>query len=379
MKRLLAALLLTVVPASSVAQHTPGSNAGPGAPRDPERRLVPAWGYHAYTNEDFAWKPRDHGRCTGDDGAGRVFCGVKSGAVLALSALNGGLVWSYRTKASVRTAPEVTREGVFVGSSDGCVYRLDGATGRPLWKKPFCADAAVWGGPVVEGGLVYFTVTINKLYAVSAEDGSFRWEYHRDRPQFMSAEGVASPTVAGDRVLVGFSDGYLVSVDRTTGAVAWQVDLSQGKAQTDVDTTPLVEGDRVYAASFGEGPSAVRLADGGTIWHGKWFGATRPAVADDLLVFGTSDGEVVGARKSDGRTVFVTKLSHSAAWQPVVLDGMAVVGGDWGLVSLSLPSGAPMELLQIPFGTATTPAAIGNRLFLVGGGGSVDAVDVKPR
>ncbi|MBM4397789.1 MAG: PQQ-binding-like beta-propeller repeat protein, partial [Deltaproteobacteria bacterium] len=86
--------------------------------------------------------------------------------------------------------------------------------------------------------------------------------------------------------------------------------------QTDVDTTPVIDGDVIYAAAFGEGPAAVRVADGGVAWRGRWFGSTRPEVAGDLLVFGTSDGEVVAVRKSDGGAEWLARLDGGAAYPP---------------------------------------------------------------
>lgn len=351
-------------------------------------RLVPAWGYRAYTNEEFAWAPSDHGRCSVDSRRRIVYCGVKNGDLLALSTENGKLIWQFSTKGSVRTEPAVTPAAVFIGSSDGCVYKLDPDNGHPLWDKPFCTDAAVWGGPVVRNDVVYFTSTVNKLYAISAGDGVFRWSYSHDLPAFMSAEGVASPSIEGNKVVTGFSDGFLVALDVSTQSynVAWKTDISGGKKQTDVDTTPVIQDGVVYASSFGEGPSAVRLEDGRVLWRSKWFGASRPVMQNDMLVFGTADGEVVGARLSDGKTIFVTKLApnsptwqRTAAWYPVIIKDVIVVASDWGLYALSAHNGAPIELLSMPFGCASLPAIKGHRIFVVGNGGTVDAIDIKPR
>ena len=379
MRRAAVVLLTLMASVTAAAQVTSGGRTAPFVAGGPDARLHPVWGHLAYSLEEFNWKARDFGLCTPDSGLGLVFCGVRSGDVLALSIVTGQKIWSFHTKGSVRTAPAVTPTGLFVGSSDGCMYRLDARNGKPLWKEPYCTDAAVWGGPTVVDGRVYFAVTINKLYAVSAEDGSFLWEYHHDRPQFMSAEGVASPLVAGDRVYVGFSDGTLAALDRVSGEPAWSVDLAGGKPQTDVDTTPVLDGDVLYAAAFGEGPVALHLSDGSQIWRGRWFGCTRPVLTGDAAVFGTSDGEVVSVRKSDGAPIFVTLLKQSSAFAPVLVADVVVAAGDQGLYAIDAASGFPKELLTVNHGVATAPAVLGRRIFFVSGGGMVDAVDVKPR
>ncbi len=403
MDRLLYVILFSLIAFPAVAQRASSvSETGGTAGMGPGMRLHPAWGTRIYANEAFAYHPRDFGQCraAGGPDAGRleaggergsiVVCGVKTGEVVALSAATGRRLWTYRTRGAVRARPFVEGGQVFVGSSDGCLYRLDAGTGRPSWAKPFCTDAAIYGDPVKAGvagdqegaaPLVLFPVTINKVYAVGAEDGTFRWEYHRDRPQFMSSEGVSSPTVAGDRVYVGFSDGRLVALALQGGSVVWDVPIGgANRNATDVDATPVVDEDRVYSASFARGPVAVAAGDGRLAWQGSWFGATRPAVAGAWLVFGTADGEVVGVRKADGRAVFRTRLQGpGAAYAPVVVRGWVVVGYDRGLVLLDGAGGAPVERLGMPMGTFSAPEVQGNRLFFVGAGGTVNAVDVVPR
>lgn len=400
MVRLSMVILVVLAASPAAARRASGvSEAGSTAGLGPAMRLHPAWGTRVYVNEAFAYHPRDFGQCRaaggpdaggpgGDGGGGSVVvCGVRTGEVVALSAATGRRLWAYRTRGEVRARPLVDGGQVIVGSSDGCLYRLDAGTGRPSWARPFCTDAAIDGDPVLgevagDGApLVLFSVTINKVYAVGAEDGAFRWEYHRDRPQFMSSEGVSSPTVAGDRVVVGFSDGSLVALALQGGGVVWNVPLGEANRRaTDVDATPVVDEDRVYSASFARGPVAVAAGDGRVAWQGSWFGATRPAVMGAWLVFGTADGEVVGVNKADGSPVFRTRLGGpGAAGAPVVVRGWVVAGHDRGLVLLDPSDGAPVERLAMPMGTFSAPEVQGNRLFFVGSGGTVNAVDVLPR
>lgn len=391
MARLSVAILLTLIVWSAEARRAPrGVASGTTAGMGPAMRLHPVWGTAIYVNEAFAYHPRDFGQCraSGEGQGSIVVCGVKTGDVVALSAGNGQVLWSFRTKGAVRTRPWFQDGQVWVGSADGCLYRLGARTGRPLWSRPFCTDAAIDGDPVlVKGGLkgggdlVLFSVTINKVYAVGAEDAAFRWEYHRDRPHLMSAEGVSSPTVAGERVYVGFSDGTLVALTLGDGQVVWAIKIGEAnRLSTDVDATPVVDEDRLYSGSFSRGPIAIAATDGRVLWQGSWFGATRPAVKGSWLVFGTAGGEVVGVRKEDGVLVFRTRLEGpGAAYAPVVVRGWIVLGHDRGLVLLDGADGAPVERLAVPLGTFSAPASQGNRLFFVGSGGTINAVDVLPR
>lgn len=316
-----------------------------------------------------------------DAGKGMVLCGTRSGELFALSARTGAIQWQHKTRGAIRSRPALSEGSVFVGSSDGCLYRLDARTGRPVWKAPFCTDAAIYGDVVVSDGMVYFTVNIDKIYAISSEDGRFVWEYHRDRPSGMSIEGVASPTLEGDRIYTGFSDGSLVALEARTGKVLWTVALAAAgqHAQVDVDTTPVIEGNTLYAAAFPAGPVALRATDGAVLWRGTWTGSTPPVVQDERLLFSTADGDVVGVRRSDGLPLFTTRLTKTAPSTPLVVGDLLLVAGDRGIWALGLGDGAPLSLLAVPMGVREVTAAWERRMFFVGGGGLIHAADIHVR
>ncbi len=370
-------LLALLIPLPILAQTPPAPPAPPAGPQGIEASFAPVWGFLAYDNDSFALTPSDFGQCLAPAGSALVYCGVKNGLVLALQSEDGRVAWEFQTRGAVRGKPAMIGSGLFVASSDGCLYRLDPATGKATWDKPFCADAGFYGDVAAWQGLVFAASTIDKIYAIDTATGVFKWETHRDRPRLMSAEGVASPTVVGDRVLAGFSDGTLAALDAATGKVLWESDLAQDvRGAADADATPVVADGVVYASAFGEGPAAVRLSDGERLWRAREFGPSRPLVIGDLLITGTADGAVVALRRADGSMKWRTRLATTAAGTPVAVGNAIVVGGDRGLWLLRATDGAPMVRLSLVYGARGTPEVAGRRLFFVGGGGTVNAVDV---
>lgn len=338
----------------------------------------PAWSVRVYVNNAFAYKPREFGQCgVAEDGA-IVVCGARTGEVLAIAQESGRVLWSFRTRGEVRARPWVGADGVFVGSADGCVYRLEAVRGRPLWEKPFCTDGPVEGGIEVEGGVVFFSLGLNKVYAVGAERGEFLWEYHRDRPEMMSIEGVSGPSVSEGKVYVGFSDGTLSALEAQSGAVVWSIGLAdKGATARDIDATPIVDGGLVFTAAFARGPAVVDGQSGAVRWRGRWMGATRPVLKGDLVVFGTADGEVVGVRRDDGGVVFRSLVSMDGAVYGLTTVGDWIVAGfEGGLMVLDASDGFPLERLLVPLGVYGDLGTCGSRLFFVGSGGTITAVDV---
>jgi polyvinyl alcohol dehydrogenase (cytochrome) len=97
---------------------------------------------------------------------GRLFTASESGDVYALDAKTGCLHWTYRARASVRTAMTVapygatgsaTRFAVYFGDGRANAYAVDADTGRELWVRRLDdhPNASITGAPTVHGNRVY--------------------------------------------------------------------------------------------------------------------------------------------------------------------------------------------------------------------------------
>ena len=192
---------------------------------------------------------------------------------MALKKDSGKKHYERGTGGSIAGRPGLGQFGVYVGSSDGCLYYLNAKDGIPIWASPYCTDVPIRGEVLVQGDHVIFAVATNKIYSISASEGTFNWEYHRERPSAMSAEGVASPVVAGNKVIAGFSDGYVVAVGLTSGDEIWATDLGQDvSGAVDISASPVVAGEFVYTSAFASGPSCLKLDDRTLVWTISYFG-----------------------------------------------------------------------------------------------------------
>jgi hypothetical protein len=147
----------------------------------------------------------------------------------------------------VRFAPAASKDTVYFGSDDGCVYAVDAAAGALRWR--FRAAPAprlvlgnrrlisVWpvrGGPVLDGGRLYFAAGVWPMegvfvYCLDAETGSLIWRndeagsLYGKQPH--EGEGIAGLcpqgylSIAGDELIVPSSAAYPASFDLATGAL----------------------------------------------------------------------------------------------------------------------------------------------------------------
>jgi outer membrane protein assembly factor BamB len=98
-----------------------------------------------------------------------VYVGSNDGNVYALNGATGTQLWSFTTGGTVGSSPAVANGVVYVGSSDGNVYALNAATGTRLWS--FATGGSVGSSPAVANGVVYVGSSDGNLYAFDLTGG----------------------------------------------------------------------------------------------------------------------------------------------------------------------------------------------------------------
>src|SRR6266516_6410392 len=102
--------------------------------------------------------------------------------------------------ASASTAS--TSLGVYVGSGDGALYKLDAKNGALRWR--FKTQGRTISAPAAGvDGVVYVGSSDGNVYALSTRSGALLWRFQTGGPV------LASPVVSGDVAYVGSSDSHL--------------------------------------------------------------------------------------------------------------------------------------------------------------------------
>lgn len=159
---------------------------------------------------------------------------------------------------------------VLVGTSQGQVVALDQVNGQEVWRADVSSE--VVASPVTNGDIVAVQTVDGQLAALDAETGESRWRYDVQVP-ILTLRGTAAPVIVGDVVLAGFSSGKIAALGAERGELRWEqrIMLPQGRTEleriVDVDTTPLVTGSLIFAASYQGRLKRVRLADGDLEWE----------------------------------------------------------------------------------------------------------------
>src|ERR1700728_1970426 len=167
----------------------------------------------------------------------------------------------------------------------------------------------------------------------------------------------SSPTITGDVVLIGSSDGNLYALDANTGREKWKF-----PADSAIASSAAVADGRVFFSSYKGSFYAVNFADGKLLWKAQ-FGPVVPtayerepqehtptfngdfllssaAVLNDTVVVGGGDGLVYAfdAKSGSPRWKFVTDGRVRSS--PAISNGVVYVGSfDGSLYAIDFNSG----------------------------------------
>lgn len=69
------------------------------------------------------------------------------------------------------SSPAVTKQLIYVGSSDGRLYALERASGEIAWRYLVGEQVRVWTSPAVVDDVIYFGAHDGHIYALESSDG----------------------------------------------------------------------------------------------------------------------------------------------------------------------------------------------------------------
>jgi len=287
-----------------------------------------------------------------------VFVGTSNGTVVRLNLTDGALLWETRLLAStsfsgITSSPKVAYDRVFVGTFNetggpGEAVALWEGNGSVAWRHP--TGSIHYSSPAYSDGSVYVgvmgrynttsQVSFDPPYGVLSLDaatGQERW--------FFPTGGsvAASPAVAGPNLIAPAKDGTVYSLNRSTGALAWEASVDAGIS------SPAVFGDTVFVGggSFGRPGRVVAL----NLVNGylKWSFTPNGPVQSSITYAG---GRVVFATNEDNGTVYALNAETGVpVWSfepsprdyilgsPVVADGVVYAPSDNGHVYALGPAG----------------------------------------
>jgi len=190
-------------------------------------------------------------------GTDTLMFGTMDGSVVLLDRKLRKEILRVPTGGGVVTTPLVAGDKLIVGSRDYLLYGFNLADGSVAWKFSYWFSW-IESTPVLRDGLIYVGASdFSRVTALDPATGRARWSTE------VHGMNWGSPLVTADRVFTGTASqnlpgtviahtGGLLALDRTTGAVLWQLvsPLAEAGKFGGYAGSLALAGDKVIAAGF---------------------------------------------------------------------------------------------------------------------------------
>lgn len=244
--------------------------------------------------------------------------------VVAYDRIRGNEKWRLHIKDGSEGGAQMTDDILYFGAGDGLLYAVQSESGNVLWTYPLKAEGLA--RPLVKGGVVYVLGGNNVAHALNAKTGKLLWLYNRREASNISVRGGSQPGLFGDLVLIGFSDGTLTGLNKSSGALVWETNLNRNKRFRDVDATPVIDGDSAYVSSYDGALYALNASDGRILWTVEDGGYEEVLMQGNTLFYSSSTGKTMAVDKHSGKVLWSRLNPNGIATAPVLYKGVLMVG-----------------------------------------------------
>ncbi len=165
------------------------------------------------------------------------------------------------------------------------INKANVSTLAPKWIFSLPNTANLQVTPVVSRGIMFVTAG-NECYALDAGNGRPIWHFQRPRTQGLignAASGInRGVAVSNDLVYMVTDNAHLLALTRSTGDLAWEIEMADWHQNYNATSAPLVVGDLVISGTSGgeEGVRGFLAAYNGATGKEVWRFWTVPKPGD---------------------------------------------------------------------------------------------------
>lgn len=267
--------------------------------------------------------------------AGYAYVASSEGDLIKLDISNGNQAWKVNAGEKLSGGVGVGGSLVMVGTTSGVVYAYD-ISGKLQWKSMLSSE--VLSAPIYYDGLVIVRTGDSRIYGINANDGSRKWVYDRTGPA-LALRSSAGVVVDGGAVYAGFAGGKLISIRADNGKLMWEASVAQPKGVTeieriaDITSLPVVDGPLVYAVAYQGRIAAVDRSTGRILWNREISSLNGLSALDARIFVSHYMGSVYSLDYASGKTFWRQgELKYRNLTVPVPLGSWVAVGDVEGYV-----------------------------------------------
>ena len=219
-----------------------------------------------------------------------VYMGSLDGKMRSFKLETGRLYWEADEGQPLNTKASLFENLLIYGSMEGRIFARDYLTGDLKYSTDL--GSPIESDPVVSAGRMFFHLRDHKIVALDAATGKVFWAYKRSVPYTTTLQRVSRVLPYKNRLIVGFADGYLVSLSMEEGVVQWEQKLTNSVKFVDVDVDPVYFEGQIVAGSAAGDMKFVDPENGVITRSVDLRVAHAPVKLGNSLVVGTTFGDV---------------------------------------------------------------------------------------
>lgn len=261
---------------------------------------------------------------------------------------------------------------VYVGSTGGYVYCLEAATGRLVWSHK--GRGMFKGSLCIYDNKVYIGNTDDLLRCLDAETGRVVWALNTGR------DLDSSPCVVDGRLYIAGENGYARCVDPLTGREIWKTfmgGIGPGTVpgSNGSETSPAIDAGDYFSATYDGDLFCIDARDGRVKWKANTHDDTdaSPVCANGFVYAAAEEkaSNLYCFEREKGREVWRYTANKAGYWStPAVVGNRLWVGGDDRLLHcVDARSGALVWQFRTGAAVWSSPAVVDGKVVF----GSRDA------
>ena len=256
---------------------------------------------------------------------------------------------------------------LFIGNLKGEVHVMDINTGKEAGMHDF--GSAVIGTPAVDREIMYVALGHKEisLIAYDLSDGSIPW-----KEKLGDIE--TSPLLVGDRIYVATVNGKLVCLNKETGFTAWEYEIpSRGTSRSAqnspgmIHSSPASDGNLVVFGCDDGCVYAVSVDNGQLKWRAKALRSivASPSISGNAVFVGSLDSTFYAFDIASGNIIWKQKLDSKIYASQSVGEKDVYVGTSEGILySLSRETGNIEWTFKATSVISAPPLLSGNILYV---------------
>ena len=224
-----------------------------------------------------------------------LFFADQKGNVSNIDIQSGEIIWESELDSTISAGIDAGFGRLFLSDDKGNLICLDQNDGSIQWKS--FAGGEVLANVGVDAGLVVVKTASGFLNAFNIETGSEEWSYRSVAPN-LTVRGSSSPVINENIVYATFDNGRIGAFNLKTGLPIWDgaISFTEGVSELDnlidADSSPILEGNRIYTVNFQGNLSVFDAAQRRAVWESKESSFYEPFILRGVLGIVSADSKI---------------------------------------------------------------------------------------